>query len=114
MIILHRDRDPSPTTPPKFVHVEVDRATLLEHFESRGRTQSGRELYSRKGEPAGFREWFVNEHIPAGYSTRDQSLAAARARFGRWTKDRDAVRELRRLHAPDCWKEPGPKKIRRK
>ena len=112
--VIGGGRAPSLPLPPKFVPVEVDRVTLLENFESRARTQSSRELHPRKSEPAGFKEWFVEEHIPAGYSTREQSLAAARARFGCWTKDRETVRGFRKIYAPDNWKDPGPKKIRRK
>lgn len=59
--------------------------------------------------PAGLEAWYVAEHLRQGYSTREQDLEAARARFGRWTKDSEHLRDLRRKHAPAEWRKPGPK-----
>jgi hypothetical protein len=87
--------------------VEVDFAELLKCFPSKAQTQ--KPSNSRRGAPEGLEEWYRNQHIPAGYSDRDEDLSAARERFGSWTKDRDTMRDLRRQHAPASWKDPGPK-----
>jgi hypothetical protein len=103
-----------PPPPPTiyFIDVEIDQASLSENFPCRELTRDARQpAIDRKGQPTGLEDWYVNEHIPAGYSTRDQDLAAARERFGRWTKDKEALRQLRREYAPDSWGKPGPRDL---
>jgi hypothetical protein len=63
----------------------------------------------RQRKPEGLEEWYVNEHIPAGYASREEDLAAARKRFGRWSQDWLIRRELRGLRAPPDCKKSGPK-----
>jgi hypothetical protein len=87
------------------VDVEIDRVSLLEEMTRYVRQNA----IARKGQPEGLEDWYINEHIPTGYSTRDADLAAARKRFGPWTKDRETLRDLREGHAPASWKKPGPK-----
>jgi hypothetical protein len=105
--------NPSSPVPPQLVPVEVDRGTVLENFESRGGTQLRRELYPypRKDEPDGLEEWYMDRTRHVAHSTRGEDLEAARERFGRWTKDQDFLRDLRRRRAPDSWKKPGPKNL---
>jgi hypothetical protein len=97
------------------VPFEIDQASLLENFPPKEQTQGGREVpravpsNRRQGAPEGLTQWYINEHIRAGYSTREQDLAAARERFGDWTKAKDTMRDLRDEYAPPEWKKPGPK-----
>jgi hypothetical protein len=64
----------------------------------------------RVGRPADLERWYVEEHIPGrSHATREEDLAAARERFGPWTKDWLDLRALRKEHAPDEWRKPGPR-----
>ena len=63
----------------------------------------------RRRQPEGIEDWYVNEHVPAGYSNRQEDLAAARKRFGRWNQDSLTMREIRDRCAPAAWKKSGPK-----
>ena len=104
--------------------VEIDLGEVLANLPPRELTRkspsnstnarSDATAVGRRGPPDGLVNWYISEHIPAGYSTRDEDLRAARKRFGSWTKDRDTLRALRNQHAPNGWKDPGPPKIRRK
>jgi hypothetical protein len=95
---------------PIVINVEVDRVTLLEAFSCQPRAVSAREVHPRKKEPPGLEGWYIARTRQVAHSNRNEDLHAARKHFGYgWAKDRERLRELRRHHAPDNWKKPGPK-----
>ena len=72
-------------------------------------TKPFHETATWRPDPAEIERWYVAEHVSRGYADRDQDLAAARAKFGSWTKDWQELRGLRREHAPPEWHKPGRK-----
>ena len=98
-----------------WARIEVERETLLSYVEPDpllrpGSTAADQDDLGqpRRKEPETLVGWY-KEYVRGLYSSREQDLKAARDKFGRWTKDRERMRELRDEHAPLSWRKSGPR-----
>jgi hypothetical protein len=108
-VLYWSGESPPPLITVTVVEIEIDEATLRANFPEVVHTAKPVPSSRQTHAPEGLVDWYVNEHIPAGYSNRENDLVVARARFGRWMNDRDDVRRLREQHAPDWWHKSGPR-----